>query len=107
MVRQGKARGPQPAAALLARGSGRDGRAGLAFQLEQPVRAALLVVVEDLAVVAARALGLQNLPLADRAPLALLLAERALAALGPAFDRQHRRRLRNEAERRAERAEEP
>src|SRR5262245_60026358 len=107
MVRQGKARGPQPAAAQLARGAGRHGRAGLALQLEQPMRATLLVVVEDLAVVAPHALGLQDLPLADRAPFAGLLAKRALAALGPALDRQHRRRLRNQAECCAERAEEP
>src|SRR5690242_18254775 len=107
MVRQGKARSRQPAKALLGRGSGPERRAGFPLQLEQPMRAALLVVVEDLAVVAAHALGLQDLPLTDRAPLAGLLAQSALAALGPAFDRLDRRDLRDEAERRAERAEEP
>src|SRR5262245_4086951 len=105
MVRQGKARGPHRAAALLGRGAGGHRRAGLALQLEQPVWAALLVVVEDLAVVAAHALGFQDLPLADGAPLAGLLAERALAALGPTFDGPEGRHLRDETQRRAEWAE--
>src|SRR6185503_12187005 len=83
------------------------GRAGLALQLEQPVWAALLVVVEDLAVVAAHALGLDDLALADRAPFAGLLAQRALAALRPALDLEHGGDARHETERRAERAKKP
>src|SRR5688572_33153856 len=70
------------------------------------MRAAAPVVVEDLAIVAADAFRLDDSPLADRSPLAGFLAERALAALRPAFDRQHRGRLRDEPECRAERAEE-
>src|SRR5262245_41494313 len=80
--------------------------ARLAFGFEQPVRAALLVGVEDLAVVAAHALREHDLALADRAPLALFLAELALAALGPALDLEDREQ-RDEPERGAERAQEP
>src|SRR5690606_8963191 len=63
-----------------------------ALRLQQPVRAARLVGVEPLAVVAAHALRQHDLPLPDRAPLARLLAERALAARGPALDLEHGQR---------------
>ena len=78
--------------------------AGLAFELEQPMGAAALVVVEDFAVVAAHAFRLDDLALANRAPLAGLLAEGALAAFRPAFDLEYRGGARDEAERCAERA---
>src|ERR1044072_4364289 len=81
-------------------------RANPALGLEQPVRAALLVVVEDLAVVAAHAFGEHDLALADRPPLAGLLAKPALAAFRPALDLEHGGQ-RYEPERSTERAEKP
>src|SRR5688500_9897637 len=70
------------------------------------MRAPRLVVVENLAIVAAHALGEDDLALADRAPFASLLAECALTALGPTPHLEHGQR-REQAERGAERAKEP
>src|SRR3970040_187949 len=67
------------------------------------MRASLSVVVEDLAIVAAHAFGHDDLALADRAPLAGFLAQRALTALRPALDLEHGER-RDQPERGAERA---
>src|SRR6266851_5881172 len=78
---------------------------GVAFALEQdqPVRALFLVQVEPLAVVAAHAFALDDLRSPDRAPLARLLADPAALALGPALDPKHRRHLRDDPERGADR----
>src|SRR5690606_11202415 len=80
-------------------------RAAPAFRVEQPMRAAVAVVVELLAVVAAHALGDDDLAVANRAPFTRVLAHLALAAFGPSFDSEGRQR-RQQTERRAERTEE-
>src|SRR5690606_20574510 len=66
--------------------------AGLAFELQQPVRAALLIGVKQLANVAAHALGDDDFALADRAPFAGVFAELTSAALGPALYPEHGQR---------------
>src|SRR5690242_162147 len=68
---------------------------------DDPVRALLLVPIEPLAVVAADALGLDDLRTVDRAPVAGLLAQLARVALGPSLYAEDRH-LREQAERRAE-----
>src|SRR5690606_1837557 len=80
-------------------------RAAAALRVEQPVRAARAIRVQPLAVVAAHALGHEDLALADCAPLAFVLAELAAAALGPPRDAKCTER-RQQPERRADRTEE-
>src|SRR5262249_9213899 len=79
-------------------------RVSLAPQ-DDPVGALLLIEVEPLAVVAADALALHDLRSANGAPLAGLLADLAGPAFAPSLDAEHRER-RQDAERRADRAEE-
>ena len=66
---------------------------------DAPVRALLLVRIQPLAVVAADALGHQDLRPLNRAPLAGLLAQPAGAALGPPLDLEDGE-VRDDAERR-------
>ena len=70
------------------------------------MRALLLVEVEPLAVVAAHALARDDLRAANRAPLAGLLADLAGLAFRPALDPEHGQ-VRDDAEHRADRAQEP
>src|SRR5579862_1438826 len=74
-------------------------------QQNDPVRALLLIEVKPLAVVAPHALALDDLGSPNRTPLARLLADLAGAAFLPAFDAEHRRHLRDDAERGADGAE--
>src|SRR5262245_30158400 len=73
---------------------------------DQVVRALLLVGVEPLAVVAADAFALDDLRPLNRAPLAGLLADAAGLALRPALDLEDRQ-VRQHAERRPQRTQEP
>src|SRR6266404_1342556 len=79
-----------------------DERLGVLPPQDDPMRAFLLVEIEPLAVVAAHALGDQDLRAADRVPLARLLADLARLALGPALDPKHRQ-VRQQSERRTDR----
>src|SRR5690606_26928445 len=80
-------------------------RVPAACRIEQPVRAARLVRVEILAIVAANALRHDDLAVADRAPFARVLADLALRALGPALDPENRKQ-RQQPERGADGAQE-
>src|SRR5262249_62365771 len=102
--RSGLSGGTSPAALQRSR-LRRYERVALAPQ-DDPVRALLLIEVQTLAVVAADAFALHDLRAADRAPLAGFLADLAGLALAPALDAEHGQR-RQDAERRADRAEEP
>src|ERR1044072_8950549 len=73
---------------------------------DQVVRTLLRVLVQPLAVVAADALGEDDVGPAHGAPLARFLADPAVLALAPALDAEHGQ-LRDDAEERADRAQEP
>src|SRR5262245_63239333 len=84
---------------------GRKQLVALAAQ-NDPVRAFLLIQVEPLAVVAPHAFGLDDFRTSNRAPFACLFADLARLAFGPALDAEDGE-VRDDAERRADRAEEP
>src|SRR5262245_45565230 len=72
---------------------------------DQVVRTLVRVLIQPLAVVAAYALGEDDLRAADCAPLAGFLADPAVRALAPALDAEDSQ-FRQHAEERADRAQE-